>query len=270
MILTWNLDPVALSFASVSIHWYGLFFASALLLGTHAMKGFFVREQVPLSLMDQLFYAIVAGVIIGARLLHCLAYEPDYYLARPLEILYFWQGGLASHGGGLGALIGAALVCHKKHISLWWLLDRMVFPTLIFAVMVRLGNFCNSEIYGTATDQSWGVIFERIDQVVRHPVQLYEAIAYAIALGIMVISWSRLLKHRAASFGLFLVLVFLIRIALEFFKVEQATYQGAMSLTVGQWLSVPFIVVGLFILFWSRKQTPALPITAVQAQNKRK
>ncbi len=260
MILSWNLDPVALSFASLSIHWYGLFFASALLLGTHAIKTFFVREQVPLALLDLLFYAIVAGVIIGARLLHCLAYEPDYYLARPLEILYFWQGGLASHGGGLGALIGAAWVCHKKHISLWWLLDRMVFPTLIFAVMVRLGNFCNSEIYGIPTDQSWGIIFERIDQVARHPVQLYEAIAYAIALGIMVASWSRLLKHRAASFGLFLVLVFLIRIGLEFFKVEQATYQGAMSLTVGQWLSVPFVLAGLAILFWSRKQAPAIAL----------
>lgn len=260
MILSWNLDPVALSFASVSIHWYGLLFASALLLGTHAIKIFFVREQVPLALLDLLFYAIVAGVIIGARLLHCLAYEPDYYLARPLEILYFWQGGLASHGGGLGALIGAALVCHKKQISLWWLLDRMVFPTLIFAVMVRLGNFCNSEIYGIPTEQSWGIIFERIDQVARHPVQLYEAIAYAIALGIMVVSWSRLLKHRAASFGLFLVLVFLIRIGLEFFKVEQATYQGAMSLTVGQWLSVPFVLAGLAILFWSRKQAPAIAV----------
>lgn len=257
MIVTWQLDPVALSVASLSIHWYGLFFASALLLGSQVMKGFFQREQVSLALMDQLFYAIVAGVIIGARLLHCLAYEPDYYLARPLEILYFWQGGLASHGGGLGALLGAAWVCYRQRISLWWLLDRMVFPTLIFAVMVRLGNFCNSEIYGVPTDQSWGVIFSRIDQVVRHPVQLYEAFAYAIALAVLAFNWSRLLRHRGASFGLFLILVFVIRIALELFKVEQATYQAAMSLTVGQWLSVPFVLAGVMLLLWSSRQPPA-------------
>lgn len=256
-MMTWQLDPVALHVAGLSIHWYGLFFATALLMGSHVMKGFFQHAQLPVALLDRFFYAIVAGVIVGARLLHCLAYEPDYYLANPLEILYFWQGGLASHGGGVGALVGAIWVCWQQRISTWWLLDRMVFPTLIFAVMVRLGNFCNSEIYGLPTDQSWGVIFSRIDDVARHPVQLYEALAYALTLGLMAVAWSQLRRHRGASFAVLLVVVFVVRIVLEFFKVEQATYQGALSFTVGQWLSVPFVLVGLCLVAWSWRQPPA-------------
>ncbi len=258
-MFVWQVEPVALSAFGLSIHWYGLFFASALLLGSHVMKAFFQREQVSLLLLDKFFYAIVAGVIIGARLLHCLAYEPDYYLARPLEILYFWQGGLASHGGGLGALIGAAWVCHRHQISLWWLLDRMVFPTLIFAIMVRIGNFFNSEIYGIPTEQSWGVVFVRIDELVRHPVQLYEALAYSLALALIASSWQRLIRHQGASFAVFLLLVFLIRIGLEFFKVEQASYQSAGIFTVGQWLSVPFVLAGIALWLWSLRQGPSIP-----------
>ncbi len=258
-MLVWQVEPVAISAFGLNIHWYGLFFASALLIGSHVMKAFFQREQVSLILLDKFFYAIVAGVIIGARLLHCLAYEPEYYLARPLEILYFWQGGLASHGGGLGALMGAAWVCHRQQISLWWLLDRMVFPTLIFAMMVRIGNFFNSEIYGIPTQQPWGVVFARIDELGRHPVQLYEAVAYGVALVLIASNWQRLIRHQAASFAVFLLLVFIIRIGLEFFKVEQASYQHGGLFTVGQWLSVPFVLAGCALWLWSLKQGPSIP-----------
>ncbi|MEP1384317.1 MAG: prolipoprotein diacylglyceryl transferase [Paraglaciecola sp.] len=247
---TWNANPILVSFAGLTIHWYGALFATAILAGLQVMKGIFKREKVNLVLLDSLLMYCVLGIIIGARLAHCLFYDPEYYLSNPLKILAIWEGGLASHGGGLGVIISVYLFQRKFKVGYIWLLDRLAIATPLFGFFVRVANFVNSEIIGHQTDVKWAVIFERIDLVPRHPAQLYEAFSYlAIFATLYCLHRFTKIKHyTGALLGVFLCLVFTARFFIEFVKVKQAAYNSDIWINTGQALSIPFFVCGVFLL----------------------
>ncbi|WP_206483910.1 prolipoprotein diacylglyceryl transferase [Thalassotalea sp. G2M2-11] len=251
----WNVDPVLLSIGPISIHWYGALFASAIFAGLYLMKWIFQQEKQNVESLDNLLIYVVIGVIVGARLGHCLFYDPQYYLANPLKIFAIWEGGLASHGGGLGAIIGTYLYCRKNPFSFIWLLDRLAIATALFGIFVRSANFVNAEILGKQTDVPWGIVFARIDNIVRHPAQLYEAVAYAFIFIVLTIIYrtTKAKNHQGMLLGIFLVMTFSARFIIEFFKQQQAAYQIQASLNTGQMLSIPFFLIGVTLIVWSLK-----------------
>jgi prolipoprotein diacylglyceryl transferase len=252
----WDMDPVLISIFGISIHWYGVLFATAILSGSQVMKWMFNRENVKLALLDSLFIYCILGIVIGARLVHCLFYAPEYYLSNPLSILAIWEGGLASHGGGLGVILAVYLFQRKYQLSYLWLLDRLAVATALFGFFVRLANFINSEIIGLPTQVSWAVIFEKVDNLPRHPAQLYEALAYLLIFGGLLVLYksTSIKRHAGALFGTFLCLVFSARFAIEFVKVRQASYSSELALTTGQMLSIPFFVGGVVLIGLALKQ----------------
>lgn len=253
---TWNADPVLLSIFGFTIHWYGALFATAILSGLQVMKWIFKQEKIKLELLDSLLVYGVIGIIVGARLGHCLFYDPAFYLSNPVKILAIWEGGLASHGGGLGVILAVYLFNKKHQLGYLWLLDRVAISTALFGFFVRLANFMNSEIIGIHTNVKWAVIFERIDMLPRHPAQLYESLAYlAIFISLLCLYKFTNIKQRAgALFGLCLCLVFTARFFIETVKVKQAAYQADVWLNTGQMLSIPFFVVGAILLLRSIKK----------------
>jgi len=254
--LVWNPDPVLIAFMGLKVHWYGLLFASAILTGFHMIKWIFEKENVDLEKLDIGFIYVFVGIVVGARLGHCLFYDPAYYLSNPLKILAVWEGGLASHGGGLGVIIALYIFTKKYKINLLWLLDRVSISTIIFAFFVRMGNFMNSEILGTQTDVSWAIIFSRVDLLPRHPAQLYEAFSYFLIFFVLLAIYIKQdgKTKNGQIFGIFLTLVFSVRIIVEFFKVKQASYASEFLISTGQMLSVPFLLIGLWLIFYSMKK----------------
>ncbi|MBE7214946.1 prolipoprotein diacylglyceryl transferase [Shewanella benthica] len=246
----WNVDPVLISFMGLKVHWYGALFATAIACGFQVMKRIYIKEKLPVESLDNLLMYCVIGIIVGARLAHCIFYDPAYYFSNPLKIFAIWEGGLASHGGGLGAILALYYYRRKMDMPFLFLLDRLAIATAIFGFFVRMANFMNSEILGLPTNVPWAIIFERIDMLPRHPAQLYEAFAYlAIFIGLWAIyKYTEMKQKEGAIFGLFLVLVFSARFAIEFVKVKQAAYAEGMTLSAGQWLSVPFLIVGVVLL----------------------
>lgn len=250
-MIHWNPDPILFSFGVLTVHWYGLLFASVFLLGFKIMQRIYIREGRAPSELERLLPYVVLGVIVGARLAHCLFYDPQFYLSHPLEILKVWKGGLASHGGGLGLLLALIWFVRKTPgLDYLWLIDRMAIPTALGGCFIRIANLINSEIIGIPTRASWGVIFERIDHIPRHPVQLYEAGAYLmifIALLTVYLRYTDRLR-RGLLIGIFLISVFTARFLLEFLKTHQAVQQISDSLSMGQLLSLPFILAGLIFV----------------------
>lgn len=204
---------------------------------------------------------LLLGAVIGARLGHVLFYEPGYYFANPWLIPAVWKGGLASHGGAIGIFI-ALWIYTRKHPDqpLMWVLDRVTVPTALAGALIRLGNVFNAEILGRPTDVPWGFIFTRVDNIARHPVQLYEAAAYLVTFGIMLALYLRWKEHtpRGLLAGTFFVLVFGARLVLEFFKERQETYVLPLPLNAGQLLSVPFIIVGAMMIVWAMRRDSRL------------
>lgn len=254
-MIHWNADPEVFSFGFLTIRWYGIVFAAAFLSGYHIIQWIYTREGIPVSGLDRLFVAMFAGTLIGARLGHCLFYDPGYYLTHPLDILKIWEGGLASHGGALGIITALWLYARKPgNPVLLWLLDRIVIPSALAGAMIRLGNFMNSEIVGIPTRGNWGVVFERVDMIPRHPVQVYEAFAYVLIF-ILLLSLYRWNVHRLRRgllTGAFLVSVFSVRILLETVKTHQALFTPVFNLRVGQLLSIPFVLLGIALMVRSR------------------
>ncbi|MES9987711.1 MAG: prolipoprotein diacylglyceryl transferase [Candidatus Thiodiazotropha endolucinida] len=248
--IVWNADPTLLSFAGLDIRWYGVLFATAYLLGYQLIHWIYQREGRDSQSLERLSLYLVIGTIVGARLGHCLLYDPTYYLTHPLKILAIWEGGLASHGGGLGIML--ALYLHKRQTaeSYLWLLDRFAIPTALAGAFIRLGNLFNSEIYGTETSLPWAIVFERIDKLPRHPAQLYEAIAYALVFLLLLTLYRR--RDSTAKpgflFAAFLLTVFSARFAIEFVKEKQAFYAIDHWINTGQLLSLPFILAGCVLL----------------------
>lgn len=248
----WNIDPEIFSLGPLSIRWYGLLFASGFLIGYYIVERMFKYENENLKWLDSLFIYLIVATIIGARLGHVFFYGWDYYSQHPAEIIMVWHGGLASHGGAIGILI--AMYLYSKFVtkrSMLWTLDRVVVPTALVAAMIRTGNLMNSEIYGVQTDLPWGFIFERNGEIVpKHPTQIYEALAYLLSFGIlMYLYWkTNARKKQGLLLGAFFILIFTARFFIEFVKEDQEAFEATMTLNMGQWLSIPFVLLGIFLV----------------------
>lgn len=262
----WNADPVMFSIGSFGLRWYSMGFLVAFLLGYWLMSRFFRREGVKAGYLDSLVVYMFVATLVGARLGHCLFYEPGYYLSSEhwVEIVWPFQNGkftgfegLASHGAAIGILVAMWLHGRKYGMNLWWILDRMVILIALGGAFIRLGNLFNSEIYGVETSLPWGFIFERNHETVpKHPTQLYESLSYFAIFAICL--WYYLRKKgniRSGSiFGWWLVALFGVRFLIEFVKNDQVAFESGMTLNMGQLLSLPFILGGLVIAWLSRKE----------------
>jgi phosphatidylglycerol---prolipoprotein diacylglyceryl transferase len=249
--IQWNVAPEIFQVGAFAIRWYGLLFALMFLFGFFMLRWEFRVEGKNEKDVERLLTFMVVGTLVGARLVHCLFYDPVYYWQHPLEIPAIWEGGLASHGGALGILIALYFYTRSRPDQGYiWLLDRVVIPAALGSCLVRVGNLFNSEILGVPTQVPWAFVFQRVDSVPRHPAQLYEAIAYGIIFIILFQIYRRLRERtpKGLLFGLFLVSVFTARFLLEFLKQPQASYEEGFRISVGQWLSVPFVVWGAFLL----------------------
>ena len=257
-----------LHIGGIQIRWYSLLFVSGFVIGWYLFRWFFRREGVDQKLMDPLLYTLLIATIVGARLGHCLFYQPDYYLGSWkgfLEIFMPWKGGLASHGGAIALLLAmwwySVHYGKKNGFDFMWIMDRLCITVAFAGCMIRLGNLFNSEIYGNVTSLPWGVIFDlRGETEPKHPTQIYEALSYLI-LGLLLV-WvykNKLDKvHRGFFFGAFLVGCFGMRFLIEFIKEPQVGFEQAMTLNMGQLLSIPFILAGIGILVWSHiRKMPA-------------
>jgi prolipoprotein diacylglyceryl transferase len=251
----WSIDPVLFTLGAINIRWYGLFFSAGFIFGYYAMRWIYTSEHKDTNDLDRLLWYLIAGTLIGARLIHVLFYEPNYYFEHTLKILTVWEGGLASHGGALGIVISIYFYQRKSSESILWLLDRLSIPITFTAFSIRIGNFFNSEILGTPSSVPWAIIFKKIDSIPRHPAQLYEATSYLLIFILLVYFYknTKLQLKQGALFGSLLFLVFLSRFMIEFVKLKQESYDTAISLNTGQLLSIPFMIIGLVLLNFSLK-----------------
>lgn len=268
LFVHWKVDPVLFHIGSLEIRWYGLLFALGFVLGWYLFKWFFKREGASTSLLDPLFCSVLIATIVGARLGHCIFYQPDYYFGSWqgfLEIFMPWKGGLASHGGAIALLLAVWWFAHKygkgNDIDFLWVIDRLCITVAFAGCFIRLGNLFNSEIYGDVTSLPWGFVFElRGETLPKHPTQLYEASSYLILGVILVLIYKYRLDKmpRGFFFGAFLLGCFGMRFLIEFIKEPQVGFEQNMALDMGQILSIPFIVAGILILVYAyRKRTPA-------------
>lgn len=266
--INWNTDPeIVKLFGTFSLRYYSLLFVSGLFLGYYIVKRIYLSEGESIEELERLSIFVFAGTIIGARLGHCLFYELEYYLSHPLEMLlpFRWKigesfeftgyQGLASHGGAIGVLTGILIYCKKYKVNFLWVLDRLAIATPITGAFIRFGNFMNSEIIGKPTNSDFGIVFARVDLIPRHPTQLYEAFAYLIIFLVLLLFYSKQKAKRKDGivFGFFLVLLFVARILIEFFKINQVDFENGMFMNMGQLLSIPFVLAGLTIMIWKRK-----------------
>lgn len=262
LAVVWDVDPAIFKIGSIEVRYYGLAWAFALGISAYFFSNFIKREGYSDKMFDSAFWFGVISAIVGARLGHCLFYDPAYYLANPLQILDVREGGLASHGAALGLLIGLWLFSRKNRMPYIWSLDRIGLGVAIGGAAVRLGNLMNSEIYGTATDLPWGFIFVRAGETVpKHPTQIYEAIIYFIIF--LVLWWmyykrNLALRRPGVMFGFFLITLFGSRILIEIIKNPQVDFEVGMKLDMGQILSIPFVIAGVAIL-WRALRKPEVP-----------
>lgn len=259
--MIWDVEREIVSFGPLALRWYSLLFASGIVAGYFIVTGMFKKEGKPMHLLDSLLFYIVVGTVVGARLGHCLFYEPADYLADPIRILYVWEGGLASHGGFTGVILALWLFSRRHpEIPFFWLADRISAPGMLGATLIRIGNFFNSEILGHPTDKPWGIVFKKHDEIARHPAQLYEALGYLVIAAIIhaVYLASDRKPKEGRLFGLCLVLGYGFRLFIERFKEVQVDFERDMALNMGQLLSVPFILIGLFFVFGGQYKTPWL------------
>ena len=254
LIIPWDVDPEIFRIGPLAVRWYGLLFASSFLFGYLIMNKIFKNENLDDAVLDRLTIYMAIGVIAGARLGHCLFYEPAYYLRNPLEILAIWKGGLASHGAAIGILTAIWLFCRKEKKDYAWALDRVAIVVALSGFFIRMGNLMNSEIYGVETTVPWGFVFLRNNEVApKHPTQIYEGLAYLLIFILLYrIYWSKKGEHlQGLLISLICILIFTARFFIEFLKEDQVSFEAGMKLNMGQWLSIPFVILGLAGLYWS-------------------
>lgn len=254
----WTADPIIFSIGPLAIRWYSLMFIIGFAVGYKVVEKMFKHEGAPESWLGTLLIWIGLGTIVGARLGHVFFYEWSEYAADPIRILYIWEGGLASHGGTIGIILCVLLFSYfTTKRSPLWTFDRIVVPTAFVGALIRIGNLFNSEIYGHATTLPWGFMFPRsvewhmnyIGQAC-HPTQIYEALCYLALFGLLMwLYWKRNAEERPGLiFGIFLTILFGCRFLIEFVKNDQVAFEADMALNMGQWLSVPFILCGIFLI----------------------
>lgn len=273
LYILWNPSEVMFHIGNFGVRWYSMCWLMGLFLGYLLMKRLYKEQQIPDEKFNPLFIYIFVSVLVGARLGHCLFYQPEYFLSSwdhfiemlvPLHHMpdgswkFTGYEGLASHGGVIGMIIAILLYARNLKVPVWVVLDNMGICSGITATFIRLGNLMNSEIIGKVTDVSWAFIFERVDQYPRHPGQLYEAISYACFFLIIYYLYRR---HREKVgtgffFGLCLTLIFIARFLIEYTKDIQVDFESGMLLDMGQILSIPFIIIGIATMVggkWMKK-----------------
>ena len=271
--IRWNPSPEIFTIPGIDwpVRWYGLTWALAFIASHFLMNRIFKAEGRSEKELDTLTLYIILGTIIGARLGHCLFYGPWFdemnvegivinegYISHPLNMLKVYEGGLASHGGAIGIITAMILYCRKTKESWLWLFDRLVVVVPLASMSIRLGNLINSEIIGRVTDVPWAFIFVREDNLPRHPAQLYEAIFCFFLFVFMYWLWKN--KRNSVGpgfmFGLLCILLFIERFVDEFFKENQAAFEGSLPINMGQILSIPFIIIGIVMVLRSKKLEP--------------
>ena len=288
MYITWDVDPELFTIFGREIRWYGLLWVIGLIVGVYIVQRIFDREKLPEKWFDSLFVYMMLGIIVGARLGHCLFYEPAYYLANPLKILAIWEGGLASHGGVIGIIIAVWL--YSKRVtkkSMLWTFDRVIVPTGFVAAAIRIGNLMNHEIYGGVTEQPWGFRFienigawkagiaEPIFSQPSHPTQIYEALVYLLVFAItMYLFWKTdAKKKQGLLIGIAMIIIFASRFFIEYIKHVQVDSEEALrqstGLILGQWLSIPFVIWGVWLV-WNAFRNSSLKEKKVEKVEERK
>ena len=280
LVVHWNIDPAILHIGGFELRWYSLLFVSGFILGWFIMKDFFKREKMDEKLLDPLLYTLLICTIVGARLGHCIFYQPDYYFGSWKgfwEIFMPWKGGLASHGGTIAIILGLIWYVNKygkkNDFDFMWLVDHLVIPVSFAACFIRMGNLFNSEIYGGPTSLPWGFIFERNGETVPcHPTQLYEGGTYLL-LGLVLYAlykWRLDKVYRGTFTGIFFIVCFGSRILIEFVKNPQVAFEENMVLNMGQLLSIPFVLIGIGCLIWAyKKKLPAMAVHQDHAPKKK-
>jgi len=253
----WDIDPAILRLGRFEVHWYGLFFALGFFLGFQIMAQIYRREERDLNNLSELLLYLMLGTVIGARLGHVLLYQPDYYLAHPWKILMIWEGGLASHGGFAGVLIALFLYL-KKHCDMSFikLADRLAISCLQAATLIRIGNFFNSEILGIPSNLPWAIVFARVDNIPRQPAMLYEAAAYFLVFCALYVAYwkTMIIQMPGRIFGTTIAICFLARFMIEFVKENQVPFESSLPLNMGQLLSIPFILAGVYLIFRTNRR----------------
>ena len=273
LTINWNPDPELFNlFGIFPIRYYGLLWGIGIVLSCIIVQRQYRDRKISEDKFTPLFFYCVIGITLGARLGHCIFYDWSYYQNHLIEMIlpirqfpgegWKWIGykGLASHGGTLGLIIALWLYCRKTKMHYMDVLDMIAVATPICACFIRLANLMNSEIIGKPTDMPWAFVFEQVDMLPRHPAQLYEAIAYFIFFLGMVYLYKKsdhgTKLHRGFFFGLCLTEIFTFRFFVEFLKENQVDFENTMTLNMGQWLSIPFVIIGIyFMLLYGRKQT---------------
>ena len=278
--IVWNPDLEVFRLGPLAVRWYGLMWIIGLALAYFVVKRLYKEQKIKDEYFDPLFIYCFFGILIGARLGHCIFYEPDYFLTSGkgliemiLPIRFLPEGGfkligyagLASHGGTLGLMIALYMYVRKTKLSIWTVLDNIAIATGTTACFIRLGNLMNSEIIGKVTDVPWAFIFEHVDKVPRHPGQLYEAIAYAILFCIMWTIYKRSHQHPTSNtqhpqvgtgwyFGFCLAYIFTFRFFIEYTKEIQEAFEASLPIDMGQILSIPFIILGVYCMIKAKKK----------------
>lgn len=273
LFVTWNVDPVFFSIFGIEVRYYGLTWALALAIGLYFFYKIMQREKLGEKALDSIFWYVAICMILGSRLGHLLFYDFKEFISNPVSFFYFRQGGFASHGAALGILLGLWLFSRRSNLPYVWSLDRIGIVVAIGGAAIRLGNLMNSEIYGGPTDLPWGFIFVRDGQTMpMHPTQIYEALSY---LALFFVLWFMYFKKDLARkipglmTGVFLTWLFLARFLIEFIKNPQVEFEQSMALNMGQWLSIPFILVGIGFLVWSYLNHKKHPDPVDPAKNSR-
>lgn len=268
--IDWTVSPTIFEIFGREILWYSIMFALGFWIGYKIVERMFNYEKIKLEWLDSLFVYVFAGTVIGARLGHCLFYNPEYYLSDPIEILKIWEGGLASHGGAIGILIAIYIYSKRvTHRSMIWTFDRLLVPVALVGTMIRIGNLMNHEIYGHVTDLPWAFRFitnvnawkngaEPIFSLPSHPTQIYEALIYLITFVIlMMMYWKyKAYKRPGLIFGTFLAGIFGTRFFIEFLKNNQEAFEDGMILNMGQILSIPFMIASVILIYRALKNPP--------------
>lgn len=283
--INWNPNPELFNLFGISIRYYGLLWAVGIFFAYIIVHYQFRDKKIDEKKFDPLFFYCFFGILIGARLGHCLFYDPMEYLSKPWTIITgFRDGGMASHGAAIGLLIGLWLFSRKNKLPYIWSLDRIMIAVGIGGAVVRLGNLFNSEIFGMATTLPWGFEFVRSAKWVNefapaavHPTQIYEALCYLATFGLL--CWLYYAKDMARRrpgilFGIGLIGIFLTRFFIEFIKTEQEAFEQGWLLDMGQWLSIPFILLGIYMIYRGATQPDVVPVVpkspAATAKKKKK
>ncbi len=265
----WNVNPVIFTLFGIPIRYYGVVFVGGLVLCFYILKWIFRKENISLTNLNVLTIYAIIGIFVGARLGHCLFYEPSYFLSHPLEIFipiqlkedggYAFVGykGLASHGGTFGLILALIFYSIKTKESFIKTIDLIAVVAPLGGCFIRLANLMNSEIIGIPSNVPWSFIFVKVDNIPRHPAQLYEAIAYLFIFGLIFYLYKtkREKLQNGFFFGLAITLIFAARFIIEFIKEKQVPFEEQMKLDMGQLLSIPFIILGIGFIIWGIVKT---------------